>query len=84
MADGEAWELKKGQAAGLDVYQLFAYMDMGNINKGYLVARSFSTGAQSAADFIKKNHLKEIIPVKLDEFPILYAPDADERKKYFR
>ncbi|WP_083600070.1 ATP-binding protein [Exiguobacterium sp. AT1b] len=84
LADGEAWELKKGQAAGLDVYQLFAYMDMGNINKGYLVARSFSTGAQSAADFIKKNHLKEIILVKLDEFPILYAPDADERKKYFR
>lgn len=84
LADKEAWELKKGQASGLDVYQLFAYMDMGGIKKGYLVAKSFTTGAQSAADFIQKNHSKDILIVKLDELPILKAPDAEERKKYFR
>lgn len=84
LADKEAWELKKGQASGLDIYQLFAYMDMGRIEKGYLVAKSFTTGANTAADFIKQNHSKEILLVKLEEFPILKAPDAEERKKYFR
>jgi hypothetical protein len=59
-------------------------MDMGGIDKGYLVAKSFSTGAPSAADFIKQNHSKEILIVKLEELPILKAPDSEERKKYFR
>jgi len=83
-ADEEAYELKKGQAAGLDVYQLFAYMDMGSISKGYLVAKSFTTGAQAAVDYIKQNHSKEILIVQLDEFPIRNAPNSEERKKYFK
>lgn len=60
LADGEPWELKVNEADGLDVYQLFAYMDMGNFEKGYLVAKSFKTGAESAANFINKNHNKTI------------------------
>ncbi len=84
LADGEAWELKKGQADGIDIYQLFAYMDMGNITNGYLLAKSFSPGAQVAAEFINKTHGKEINTIKMEEFPILHAPNAEERKKYFK
>ena len=40
LADGEAWEIKRDQADGMDIYQLFAYMDMGNIDKGYLLANN--------------------------------------------
>jgi len=34
LADGEAWELKRDEASGQDVYQLFAYMDMGEFGQG--------------------------------------------------
>ena len=51
LADGEAWELKRDEANGLDVYQLFAYLDMGGIRKGYLVAKSFSTGGPAGSAF---------------------------------
>ncbi|WP_170972300.1 ATP-binding protein [Bacillus yapensis] len=84
LADKEAWEIKRGQASGLDVYQLFAYLDMGNIESGYLVAKSYTTGAETAVDFIKKNHSKEIILVPIDEFPINGPANSEERKKYFR
>jgi len=83
LADREAWELKIGQASGLDIYQLFAYMDMGDIKKGYLIAPDFSTGSESAGDFIKKNHDKEILLVKSEEFPIMDPPTSEEIKKYF-
>ena len=83
LADEEAWEIKRGQASGLDVYQLFAYLDMGNIKKGYLVAKSYTTGAEAAAEFIEKNHHREIILVPIDEFPIRTPANSEERKKYF-
>jgi len=83
LADGEAWELKRGQAAGLDAYQLFAYMDMGKISKGYLVAHSFATGAEVAAEFIKVNHGKQIVCAKLENFPINHPPSNDERDSYY-
>lgn len=60
LADEEAWELKVQQANALDVYQLFMYMDVGNYQKGYLVAKDFSTGARVAVKFIKDNHNKII------------------------
>lgn len=83
LADEEPWELKINEATGLDVYQLFAYMDMGNFNKGYLVAKSFKTGAESAANFINENHNKTIELIKRDEFPINNPPTEEELKEYF-
>jgi len=81
-ADNEAWELKTNQASGHDVYQLFMYMDVGNINKGYLVAQSYTTGASVAADFIKNKHHKEILLAPREDFPIDQSPNEDERRQY--
>ncbi|MCQ6568140.1 ATP-binding protein [Bacillus mycoides] len=83
LADGEAWELKINKADGLDVYQLFAYMDMGNINTGFLIAPDFKTGAHSAKDFINLKHEKQIFLVKTSELPILSSPTAEDIKKYY-
>lgn len=83
LADGEAWELKKDQANGLDVYQLFAYMDMGNITKGFLLAASHTTSAGAAKDFINTKHKKEIILTERKDFPINHPPSDEERGNYY-
>jgi hypothetical protein len=83
LADGEAWELKTNQARALDVYQLFMYMDIGDIDIGYLVAPSFTTGAAVAARRIQTKHDKKIGLVTLDKFPINQSPDAIEREEYY-
>ncbi|MDM5036142.1 ATP-binding protein [Bacillus cereus] len=83
LADNEAWELKVGDADGLAVYQLFAYMDMGKIDNGYLVAKSFKTGAESAAKFIEENHDKKIELVLREELPINLPPTEEELKEYY-
>jgi len=83
LADGEAWELKREQASGLDAYQLFAYMDMGDIDKGFLVAASFATGAQVAARFIEEKQHKKIVIAKLTDFPINHPPSEQERADYY-
>jgi hypothetical protein len=72
LVDGVAYEIKTVQADGLMVYQLFAYMDMGEIETGIFIAPSYSTGAQTAAEFIVKKHKKKIILAKIEEFPISY------------
>lgn len=82
LAQNEAWELKKVPVSGLDVYQLFAYMDMGNIEKGYMLAYEFKTGAEAARDFINKKHNKLITFVNFNEFPINQPPNEQEIKKY--
>lgn len=82
-ADNEAWELKREQANAQDVYQLFMYMDIGKISKGYLLAKSFSPGAKFAADFIKKTHNKVIIVSEISKFPIAESPTQTEREKYY-
>lgn len=79
-----AWELKTEQASAQDVYQLFMYMDIGNITKGCLVAKSISPGAKYCADFINKNHGKHIILDVLNNYAINDSPSAEERKKYFK
>jgi len=81
-AEGDAWEIKVGQASGLDVYQLFAYMDMGKLTKGFLVADSFASGAEVATKFINKNHKKEIKLIKREQFPINQPLSDEETKKY--
>ncbi|NFE96384.1 ATP-binding protein [Clostridium botulinum] len=83
LADGEVWEIKVNEAIGLDVYQLFAYMDMGGFDKGYLVAKSFKTGAQSAAQFIETNHNKKIELIHRSEFPINDPPTDKEVELYY-
>jgi hypothetical protein len=83
LADGEAWEIKRLQADGLDAYQLFAYMDMGNIDKGYLIAPSFTTGAQAARDYIQSKHKKQIELAHINSFPINHPPSAQERAEYY-
>jgi len=54
LADQEAWELKREQASALDVYHLFMYLDIRNFNKGFLIAKSFTPGAQVAAKRVKR------------------------------
>jgi hypothetical protein len=83
LADGEAWELKKEQAAALDVYQLFMYMDIGKLSKGYLIATNFTPGAEIAARFIREKHHKEIVLAPRDQFPINHQPTAQEREDYY-
>ena len=83
LADGEAWELKRDQASALDVYQLFMYMDIGEITKGYLVAKTFTAGALIAAKAVKDKHQKEIVLAARDQFPINHHPSAQEREDYY-
>lgn len=83
LADNEVWELKVHQANALDVYQLFMYMDVGEFDKGYLIAKSFSPGAKHAIDIIKNKHGKEIILSELNKFPINDAPNTQERESYY-
>ena len=78
----EAFELKANQAGGLDVYQLLAYLDLGDLSKGYLVAQSFTTGANQAKDYIQDNREKDIKLVSRDEFPINQELSEEELDKY--
>ena len=83
LADDEAWELKKDQANALDVYQLFMYLDIGNINKGYLVAKTFTPGAEIAAKAVKEKHQKDVILAPRNQFPINHQPTTQEREDYY-
>lgn len=83
LADDEVWELKVNEATGLDVYQLFAYMDMGKFETGYLVAKSFKTGAESAVNYINENHDKNIVLIERQEFPINDPPNDKEIEEYY-
>lgn len=83
LADEEAWEIKVDQAAALDVYQLFMYLDVGEISKGFLVAKDFTTGAKVAAEHITKNHKKSLTLTTIDKFPITHPPSDTEREEYY-
>ena len=83
LADNEAWEIKQDQARALDVYQLFMYMDIDDIDKGFLVAKDFTTGAQVAVEHIAKAHKKEITLAALDKFAITQPASTKEREDYY-
>jgi len=83
LADGEAWEIKVDQASASDVYQLFMYMDVGGLDKGFLVAKDFSTGAQVAASHILNVHGKSIELAARQQFPINHPPSPSERDEYY-
>ena len=70
LADGEAWEIKRDDAYGLDVYQLFAYLDMTDFKKGYLLAKGFKDSAYAARDHINSKHEVEIVLTTLEGYPI--------------
>ncbi len=86
LADGEAWQIKTQLAGALQVYELFAFMDMGAIEKGWLVAPDFESNANEAVQFIKSHHQKDIHLLKLvkkSKLPISQAPSLEEFKKHF-
>lgn len=79
LADGEAYEIKTTNADGIDIYQLFAYLDMGDIQCGIFVAPDYSTGALEAAKYIEKKHKKKITLARLEEFPVNRPLTKEER-----
>lgn len=83
LADEVPWELKTDQANALSIYQLFMYMDIGGYPKGFLVAKSFTTGARIAQQKIKELHNKDITLATLDKFPINSHPTDKEREDYY-
>ena len=82
LADGEAWELKRDDASGLDVYQLFAYLDMGHISSGYLLAARLRDSAHRAKEHIEEKHGVQITLATLEQFPITQPLSAEERRLY--
>lgn len=84
LADSEAWEIKTEQASAYDVYQLFMYMDVGGYDKGFLVAKDFTSGARYAASFIQENHNKEIVLSPLSAYPINHPANSEEREDYYK
>jgi hypothetical protein len=83
LADEEVWEIKTEQAAAIDVYQIFMYMDIKDIKKGFLVASGFSTGARIAAKHLKEKYKFDIVLAKHEEFPITQPPSDAEREEYY-
>lgn len=82
MADGEAWELKVNQADGLDVYQLFAYLDMGDIDEGHLVSDGISSGGSEAIKHIEKKHGKSIQTIDREALAINHPMSDEEIEEY--
>ena len=82
LADGEAWELKRDDANGLDVYQLFAYLDMTDFKKGFLLAKGFKTSAEAACDHINETHDVQITLSHLEKYPINHPLSEQEMQKY--
>ena len=82
LADGEAWEIKRDDAYGLDVYQLFAYLDMSDFKKGYLLAKEFKNSAYAAQDHINSKHEVNIVLTLLEKYPINHPLNEKEIAEY--
>ena len=82
LADGEAWEIKRDDAYGLDVYQLFAYLDMTDFKEGYLLAKGFKESAYAARDHINNNHEVKIVLTNLEGYPINHPLTEKEIATY--
>ena len=81
LADEEPYELKAGDATGLDVYQLFAYMDMRGYTKGYLVAQTFKPTVEPVLKHIKDKHKIIIEAVNLSSYGITQILSEAEANK---
>lgn len=82
LADDEAWEIKVNQASGLDVYQLFAYMDMGGYDEGHLVSDGITTGGSEAIKHIEKQYNKSISSVDRYDLAINHNMSDNEIDEY--
>lgn len=82
-ADGDAWELKTGSVSALEVYQLFMYMDVKGINKGFIIGKEITSGGKVAMDHISKVHQKTICFSKITDYPIYQAPSREEVEEYY-
>lgn len=82
-ADEEAWELKTGAISALEVYQLFMYMDVHNINKGYIVGKEIKPGGIVAIKHINEKHHKTIEFSKIVQYPINQPPSRSEIEEYY-
>ena len=82
-ADGEAWELKTDKVSALEVFQLFMYMDVKNIEKGYIVGKEITSGGQNAINHIKNKHNKTITFTPRSQLPINQPPTKEETDKYY-
>ena len=83
LADKEAWELKRGIASGNDMYQLFGYLDMGNIKKGYIVAEGLSSGGKEALKHINNKYDLKIAFVTFKEANIAGDYTLEEIKNFY-
>lgn len=83
LADDEAWELKTGSVSALEVFQLFMYMDVKEITKGYIIGKQITTGGEIAIRHIKDKHKKLIIFSTLTDYPINQPPSREEREEYY-
>ncbi len=70
LADDVPYEIKVDDAAGIDVYQLFGYMDMLDYKTGYLIANRFKPSVAGVVEHIWKKHKKKIILGTFEEFGI--------------
>jgi len=81
-ADGEAWEIKVDQGNGIDVYQLFGYMDMDDIEVGKFVSDGISGGARLAINHINEKHDVNIESINLKNLAINDSMSDEEIEKY--
>ncbi len=58
-------------------------MDMGGFEKGYLVANSFSAGAECAIEFINDKYSVKIKATRIANLPIGQYPTEQERAEYY-
>ena len=59
------------------------YMDVGNFQTGFLVAKGFTTGAKVVRDYIQKTHEKDIKLSAIGQVPIGHQPTTQEREDYY-
>ena len=83
LADGDAYELKVNQVGALEVFQLFMYMDVADINKGFIIGKTITTGGRAAIQHILEKHKKNIRFAELKQFPITDPPSKEDIEKYY-
>ena len=64
------------------MYQLFAYLDMTDFKKGFLLAKGFKTSAEAARDHINETHDVQITLSHLEKYPINHPLSEQEMQKY--
>lgn len=79
----EAWMIKAGNAICTDLYQLLCYMDMDDINTGYLVGNSFSEEVKYVTNYMKSRYNKDIELFTTESLKLTYELTEEEKAEYF-